>query len=132
MSIDEVIEKTTINFSRALTLSQAEKLMFYIAERLPGDVNYSCTYIRSVSASEPAGPTVRLNGTVNMAGTISSKTLTAFDSFQCNPDQKNTSKFSAIVFYQVPGWDLYEYREEVRQLWDDVRKLVKEYNAKIE
>ncbi|MFH1918033.1 MAG: hypothetical protein ABIJ14_02960 [Nanoarchaeota archaeon] len=51
----------------------------------------------------------------------------ASNTFISERDGRDTSLISRIAFQRVPGWDLSDYRSEVRELWDDVRKVVNQY-----
>ncbi len=63
-----------------------------------------------------------------MSGTIySNKKPATFGSFDFRLSQEKPPKFNALVFQGVPGFDLHEYNPNVRELWNDVRRIVTKY-----
>ena len=128
MSIDKLIEKTTIEFPRKLSLKGAEGLIDYIAEKLPANIHYNVSYHRSVIPKEEDKGFSKQDGTVNIAATImDTKKSMAFDTCEFNPSKEDSSNLSSIRFQLVPDWELFDYRPEVILLWDDVRRIVKDY-----
>ena len=127
MSLQEITEKSTINFARRLNLEEVEKLIYCIAEKLPANINYHISRHKSLYHGEK-GAVLKNGGTVVVSGTISSlRNPGAFDSFQTKPSENYISLSSAIAFSMVPGWELEDYRPEVQELWNDVRKIVNKY-----
>ena len=132
MSIDELLEKTTIKLPRSLTLKEAEKLIYYLAKELPANIHYHTSRHRSIFRSYGEGnrKILEQDGTVKINVNINNieKPL-ALDSFQlqASDQDRDTSKLSVIRFNLVPGWELPEYRPEVRELWDKVRGKVGQY-----
>lgn len=126
MSIEEVIEKTTIELPREIDLETAEELLRYLAGNLSANIHYNVSYFKSILKKD--GEISEFDGSVSLTANISSyENPTAFDACTFMSSSTDTSKLSIIKFGQVPGWDLSEYRQEVRQLWDDVRETVKQY-----
>jgi len=131
MGIDEIIKRATIELPCAITLDEAEKLIAYIAKQLPANINYKSSYFKSIARGQDGKMSIQ-DGTVNLEVTISSyKNHATCDTFQFGHSQQDISKFDAIIFQQVPGWDLSEYRPEVRELWGDVRKIVNSLKNKM-
>ena len=136
MTLDDVMEKTTIALPRLLDLKEAEKLIYHIAVQLPGNVNYHISHYRSFfhdsesrrSPEEKNRRVLEQDGTVSISVNINShRNVMAFDVFQFCPSREDTSKLAEIRFQTVPDWELSEYRPEIQKLWDDTRRLVGEY-----
>ncbi len=126
MTIDEVIEETTINFKHDLNLDETESLFLFIAEKLPANISYHTGYFRDYRYEEDGVTTS--NGTVEISGMISRiREPYSFDSFTGVHSEMDTSKFSSFHFSRIPGYEISEYRPVVRQLWDDVREIVEDY-----
>ena len=128
MSIEEIAEQTKIEFPRDLHLKEAESLLFYIAENLPANINYQTSSHKSISRCTPAGGVAIRQGTIGLTASINSlKNPGAFDSLRFHKEVGDSSRFSHINFEMVPGWELSDYRPEVKQLWDDIRVITTEY-----
>jgi len=127
MTIDEVISEAEIQFPISLSRSGAEELLRYIAVKLPGRVHYRTHYSRFIDpndCSEPQteGRALKINGDISRVGSPM-----AFDTFYIEPSEEDTSKLEIMKFQLVPGWELGDYRPEVRELWADTRRLVNAY-----
>jgi len=128
MSIDELLKKTTINFPRAINLEESEKLLEYISEKLPGNINYVITYYKSFFYDEMAGKAGNSTGTLNINANIkNSKEIMAFDNMGMLSSNEDVSKLSSIEFSKTPGWSIADYRPEIQRLWDNVRNIVDAY-----
>ncbi len=129
MSIDELIKKATIDFPRALNLEEAEKLINHLAENLPARIDYTITSNKMIIV-DPGEEIFKQEGTVKITANITHSTKpNAFDSCEFNPHGQDSSKLSSMKFQLTPGWELSDYRPEVQQLWEDVRKVVTYYLA---
>lgn len=127
MSIDKLVEKTTIKFLKPLNLRNAEKLLLYISEHLPGTVNYHIEQHKSLSYNKEKKKSTKDNGTLTISTNISnSEKVMAFDFPQLIPWEKDSSYVSSIQFPRLSD-NLMDYRPEVQRLWDDVRKIVENY-----
>lgn len=132
MPIDELLEKTRIELPRSLTLKEAEKLIYYLAKELPANIHYHTSRYRSIvrsSGEDNRSEILEQDGTVEINANINNlEKPFAFDGFQfTSSGMEDTSKLSVIRFNLVPGWELSEYRPEVIELWDHVRKTVGQY-----
>jgi len=129
MSIDQIIEETTIKLPKPLSLEETEKLMEYLAKQLPGDVNYNISANKSIIHGAEDEGLLKFDGTVGVKANIKSHSSGAYEHFSCEPDEfaRDTSRISVIKFMTVPGWELFEYRKEVVGLWREVRNLVTQY-----
>ena len=126
MTIDELLEASTIEFLESLTLEEMGKLLDYITKNLPADI-YTKTEYNENRDHDQDMPTL---GTVKIVGTIKNVNNYSFDSFMTTYNfLEDTSKISAMQFQTIPGYELEEHREEVRQLWNDVRAQVNNYFA---
>ncbi|MEK6934858.1 MAG: hypothetical protein AABW46_03195 [Nanoarchaeota archaeon] len=130
MVTDELIKRNVINLPRKLSLSEAEGLVEYIVRELPGEIRYHSSYHKTLFQKD-GRLSIRdgaVDLTVHLKATISShKRVGAFDTFQFLHSQSDSSRLDAIMFQLVPGWDLQEYRQEIIELWDDVRRLTEQY-----
>jgi hypothetical protein len=127
MAIDEVIDRATINFPGHLNLRNAERLLQYISENLPGNVHYFIENHNNFLYDREKGKPVKDRGTLKISANFSdSKEALYFDTAQLEPWSKNTSYVSSMRFQMIPGWELLDY-SRVLPLWDNVRKLVGEY-----
>ena len=127
MTIDEVISEVEIQFPTLLSRGEAEELLRYIAVKLPGRVHYRTHYSRSIdpndcSELQTEGRALKINGDISRVGSPM-----AFDTFYIEPSEEDTSKLRMMKFQLVPGWELGEYRPEIKQLWEDTRGLVDAY-----
>jgi hypothetical protein len=128
MSLDEVLEKTTIEFPRPINREEAEKLLLYIAKNLQADVRSIIKYRLTYYHDEIHKYITEDGGTLRIDATVSSlKTPALFDSFHSEPHERDRSYISEIVFGRVPGWELANYGEEKVKFWDDVRVVVNKY-----
>ena len=127
MTIDEIIEETTISFGEDIELEIMEDLLKHISDKLPANISYHAGYFRNFRYEEIGESSID-NGTVDLVGTIVKiKEPYSFDSFTGVHSNEDTSKFSALNFARVPGWEITEYRPEIRQLWKDIREIVNDY-----
>lgn len=123
--IEEVIESTRVPFSRSINLDKGKKLLKYIAANLPASISFRCEYQGSFS-DHYEGKVLEYPGSIGLVATVIDK-KGASDTFVSFRADYGPSLIAGIVFSSVPGWDLENYRIEVRQLWDDVRKVVNKY-----
>jgi hypothetical protein len=132
MAIDEVIERSTIQFAKPLSLKETEGLLFHIAKNLPGDVNYQASHGEMITSLTPLkGKTCRERRSVSIWGTIYRKNSTLdYDSFECKMLNNNSLLFGSINFVLIPGYEFEEYRPGVVKLWGDVREQVSSYFKK--
>ena len=129
MTLDNVLEASTIIFPRSLSLSETKRLFDYIAEYLSADINTKVEYFENrygTLGKEETAKIKKSRGTVKINGSIRTKNF-AFDIFS-TIHARNTSKIMVIQFQAIPGYnDLEEYRPEVRELWHQVRVQVQNY-----
>lgn len=129
MTIDEIAEKSTITFPRSVDLKEAEGLLMYVAMTLPAHVHYNVHYFRSISSLDGESFGVQ-DGTLKIIASVHSlKNPMAFDTFHIDSSTEDPSRLELIGFQMVPGWELSDYRPEIRQLWGDTRRIVQGYFA---
>jgi len=132
MSVDKLIEKTTIDFPVAIGRRDAENMLGYISSHLPGNVSGKVEYFINYIYDTEKKSSLEDKGTLKLVATIKSlKETMAFGTFISKPWEKNTSWISGVEFQRVPDWELSESRPEVRELWKDVRKIVSRYFSEI-
>ena len=130
MIIDEVAERAEIVFPGHLNLKNAERLLEYISENLPGNVNYFVENHNNFLYDGEKGKSVKDRGTLKITASFSkSRDPISFDSAHFEPWSENTSYVSSLKFQLVPDWELSKY-SRVLPLWNDVRKLVGDYFEK--
>ncbi|MFH1332434.1 MAG: hypothetical protein ABIH63_04090 [archaeon] len=128
MSIDQVIEETTIGLPKPLSLEETEKLMEYLAKQLPGDVHYKISYNKSIIHGSKDEGLLKFDGSFDIKASIKSHSSGAYEYLNCEPNElTRDSKISVIKFTMVPGWKLFDYRKEVVGLWHEVRKIIAQY-----
>jgi len=125
MSLEEVLDKSKIDFPKGLNLEQIEDLLKYLAEKLRADIIYNPSYHKSITPVE--GRVKISDGSFNISGTISLGGR--FDSFTMDSNcvSEGIYKVRKLEFNRTPGWKIDNYREEIRKLWDDVREAVRGY-----
>ncbi|PIN89156.1 hypothetical protein COU57_06530 [Candidatus Pacearchaeota archaeon CG10_big_fil_rev_8_21_14_0_10_32_14] len=122
MTIDQIIEETTISFKEDLDLEIVEDLLKHVSETLPANISYHAGYFRNFRYEEIVGASMN-NGTVDIVGRIA-KTKEPY-LFNCYTPQLYCDW--VVDFSRVPEGDISDYRPEVRQLWKDVREIVEDY-----
>ncbi len=128
MTLDEVCEKIEIEFPRDISLSNAEKLLGYIAKEMPADIHYYTSQHKSLYKFPDDQETKLRPGTSGLSGNISRRYKPfSFDSFSFLISNKETSEFKGMCFGMIPGYNLSEYDPKTQQLWADTRKLVEKY-----
>ena len=128
MSVDELAEKTTIDFPKPIGRESAEGLLCYLSSHLPANVSGKIEYFISYRYDSKKESSFEDKGTLKLVASVNNlKGLMASNTFISERDGRDTSLISRIAFQRVPGWDLSDYRSEVRELWDDVRKVVNQY-----
>jgi hypothetical protein len=129
MSVDDVIKRATIQLRIPLDSKRTEKLLLYIAKELPVDITYVFSQHRGFLHT--SNQVLSDLGTLKIFGSISCiNHRTAFDSFETIPAH-DTTLTSALRFFAIPGYELYEYPTERVCLWDDVRRIVENYSSSI-
>jgi len=129
MLIEEILKRSTIELPGSLTLKEAENLIDYLAEKLPAYVDYHISHHKSILHS-PGEGVLKQDGTVKISVNVTNlEKPFAFDNFEfrASDQSEDTSRLSVIRFQLVNGRKLFEYRPEVRELWDQVREKVGQY-----
>ena len=126
--LEDLIEKSTINLGITgfTDLSDVENLLRYIAERLPGRIDYKASYRKNLSSS----PKEASEGEKGLDGGISRIGKDYEFTFFSMTYELSNRRFTEIKFQTIPGYSLEEHRPGERQLWGDVRGVVEEYIQK--
>ena len=127
-SIEKIHDRLTINFPECLNLEQSENLLKYLAEKLRVSVDYNISCHKSIIQME--GEVKTFDVSLKITGQIASRdNFGKFDSFTITDSDPALEiyKVGKLEFSMVSGWDINEYGEEVRELWDDVRETVGKY-----
>lgn len=128
MAVEELIEKTKIGFPRPIGLKQTEEMLCYISSHLPANVSQKVEYHKRFDYDPEKDGSLENNGTLKVIASIHKMSEPfEYDTFVSYPYDKDTSFISGVKFEIVPGWNLSEYRPEVRELWDDVRNCINHY-----
>lgn len=127
MLLDEMLNKAIIPFPKPLNLKGAEKLLKYVSENIPGNVNYHVEQYKSFLYDNKKKKSIKDNGTLKISGRINSlDKIMEFDTVMLEPWEKDPSYVASIKFQLIPGFESRDY-ERVFPLWEDVRKLVNKY-----
>jgi len=125
VSLDDILEKSTVRFSEPLTIHEIKKLLEYIAKTLPARISYHASqhfFIYGKNEGDLTEP-----GTPSVTGTIASlNEIFATDSFSSVPSD-GIPKISLLRFSPIPGYTLTEHRLEIVSLWEDVKTLAEAY-----
>ncbi len=126
MAIEELEDAVTIEFGRVLSLEETEILLEYVAEKLPGRVNYTLTVKKDI---EPYNDSKREITEIALSGTVSEiKTRFATDEFVCDAYSQDEKRFESFRFRIVPGYEsLDQYTQKTKDLWANVRIIICEY-----
>ena len=122
--LDERLEKAQIVFQERMSLKQAESLLIYIAKNLPAKIECTVSQGKRIGSGESI-----VHYSPKISGRINHMCKYVFDSFECLSYGINYTDFTFLKFMTIPGY-YNEHRKEVRQLWDDVRKIVNQYFQK--
>lgn len=131
MTLEEVIKKSRIVLPKNINTYEAEKIIKYLAKKLPAEINYeiSCSkflnYDKDFRFNTKTSST-KINGRIDYLNSIP----LGSDNFEFEKSQKDMLKFKTIQFQIVPGWELSDYRPEIKQLWDKTREVVNNYFLK--
>lgn len=125
MSFEEIRDKTTIEFKRPIDLKETEDLFKYIARNMPANVNSTIKYFKSfLYHNEKVSED---KGTLEVVATLHSFKTHAVDTFKSVPYDEDTSLISSVAFDTAPGEELYDYKPEAQELWDQTKELVNKY-----
>lgn len=139
MSIEEVIKHTTIEFPRLINLRESEKLIDYLAKKMPADIDYNLSFHKEICNDRCRKGTFIADTDVDITATIRGDTryFPASESCQFKKsidrpelfaiNKLSGIKLSAIKFVVIPNYELHNYSQETKCLWSKVRNVVKEY-----
>ncbi len=122
-----LIQRSVVEFPRALELKELEDLLVYVANHVPADINFRASYFGEITALNQNKKGVDY-GSSKVGGTIRSrKNLVAFDSFVTYPSHSDFQKISKIGSVREQDSEEEHYKPEVIKLWGDVRQAVQKY-----
>ena len=128
--LEEVINELTIEFPKKISFSKTTELMEYIAKNLPAEISSNLSYNNQVLYDAENKKMSRYyEQGIKITGNITNYNKTSrfiHDTFEIM-NEGRVNKFKGIQFQITPGWDLNQYRPEIRTLWKDVRKVVENY-----
>jgi hypothetical protein len=123
MTLEEVMERITIEFPEHIPLNQMIELLDYICDTMPAGVSYQVHYF-----AQKQGKEKRSRGSGSIAGQIRhNEKLASFDCFETVQSDKDYTLVGGMRFAMIPDYELSEYRPEAIQLWDDIRERVDYY-----
>lgn len=126
MGVDEVVERSTVKFERALDISGVKSLLRYVAERVPCEVSYAVECFEAlVHSSCGNGVITNQHGSFKFSGTFRILGGTSFAGFNCSSDAYLGA--GALNFLAIPGYSLSEHRKEEVEVWDNVRAGIEKY-----
>ena len=129
--MEELIKKTTIEFPRPVGLREFEKMLSYISESVPTDIDYRVSYYRNLRNHGSNRSSDREEGSVEVGGMIRlTRIPLALENFTTSTSKKDYRKIASMRFNLVPGIDEQDYMPQVRELWGDVRQAVQKYFEK--
>ena len=130
MSIDELTERTEINFPRNLDERELKKLVAYLGEMLIANVdfiiseNYRASRIISLSDKRTQ---IRLSS-MEASGTIIGYNRSA--NFRCKTiisDKYSRNLITGMKFDTIPGYNIREHRQEEVKLWAEIKNYIESY-----
>jgi hypothetical protein len=128
-NLEELINKTNINFPRKIFLRDVEHLFLRIAEDLHGNIRYSLLENKNIGYFAGNQIFQRESTDIQITGAIITKETVDLNVFRLKTVENVSSLFTGIEFQLTPEWKLENYRPEVVQLWDKVKNSVEKFFA---
>ncbi|KYK25413.1 hypothetical protein AYK26_06105 [Euryarchaeota archaeon SM23-78] len=126
MTLDRVMEKSSIRFPWLLNRQETEELLELIAQNLPGRVNYEISVLKEMQG-EP-GEVVKEESKLSITGEIKDlRNVLAENKFEAVLDEKDSGLVKEIRFHKVPGWKFTDYNKAIRDLWNNVWQITRQY-----
>ena len=116
-TLEDVVERSKVEFPRALSLTGVKRLFKKMETYLGADICYDVSYTNdgvSSYANLQVGGKIR----VEIFGKLTS------DGFRSYPYIPGGDKIKGFEFDRISGYNIGEYRKEIVALWDRVRKYV--------
>lgn len=127
-TLNEVTEKSTVEFPKSISLKEAEDLLKYIAKNTKVDIHYNMSTNVQLLPAKHEDMMMQKSYCDNISGTLYSlEKLMTNEDFVMKPNSSDNYRFKDLKFFNTPGWELSDYRKEAVQLWDDVRKVSLDY-----
>ncbi len=130
MSVEELLEKATIQFEKPISQNSIGMYMHYLSYELHANIRYRLTLDKEIWALPEDTSLIPIKTTrFGLSGIITKRTTSyddyvseIFNGFSDDPDYIKGVKFDII-----PGFDLKEYDPKKIQFWDEIRKLSCDY-----
>ena len=128
MSVNELIERTTINFPRDISLDEARELLTYLAKNLPARMQYGKSQDFIIDSDEE-GSVREIPGTISLGGLMTSTDpdSLANEGFRFTHSDRDVTRAGEFRFSPIPGYDLEEHTPHSIKFWDDTREKIEEY-----
>jgi hypothetical protein len=132
MTIDEVTERAMIYFPEKIDGAEAETLLDYLTEKLPGKIEREITYFTLSYFDSKTDRVVKDRRSLQVSALIfqNTKDLTVAGEFRSRWED-NPSFISGVAFGRIPGKKLSDYKPGTLELWDKTRKIINDYFEKI-
>jgi len=128
MSLDQVLERTTINFPATIGTEEAEKLLEHIAAKLGCRIEYHLSENMRLEYDKQLKKICKSAESAKIRGGIYGKEICA--SFESFGFFASAPAYQGIRFFTPPGYDLSEISKEEIGLMDSVRKQVEAFFSK--
>ncbi len=119
-SLDDVAQRTLIEFPRNIVLEEAKSFLASFAANHNYRLSYTASRRESVGSLQGSKEdgSAELKG-VGLEGQVS---MASGSGFEFERSQSDSLRFEAVRFERVPGWRLSDYSREAIQVWDDMRE----------
>jgi len=143
MSVEEVAERLTIRFPRAVVQEEFEQLLYFVANyQNLGEVSYVVEQRKNVGPARlaPAQTTAASKQSVKYEGSIYQHSKSeepegrlpfASAHFE-SQHNRDPLRVEGIKFNTIPGWEIAEYDANEIKLMDTVRERVNMYFSAID
>tara|TARA_Y100000310_G_scaffold77162_1_gene73739 strand:- start:18896 stop:19336 length:441 start_codon:yes stop_codon:yes gene_type:complete len=121
-NLQELLERTTIDFPKPVNKKEARKIFEHISKKLGEDCRIwgeSLSYFR-VSRGQTQEKFIK-----EIKGAIIKNSITA--SFFLTDEENSSGMFSGIRFNTVPGYSLEQHDQKEILLYDEVREHIENY-----
>ena len=127
MALNPVLANSIIFFPWTLTLRQLKDLADYVGEQLHCVIDYEISHSRTSCYESGHAGFLRIEKTA-----LDGKVTFPFppflhDRFNFIPHEKDPSRIRGIQFQTKQGTEISDYKQEIVQLWQDIRKAVDNY-----
>ena len=128
MSLDQVLERTTIRFPVSIGTEEAEKLLEHVSAKLSCRIEYHLSENRRIIYDGQLKKSSRSSGSSKISGSIYNGARSA--SFESFGFFASAPAHQGIRFFTPPGYELGEISKEEIGLMDSVRKQMEAFFSK--